>query len=81
MEMHQTFLTLGALFLLGLLADQIGRRTRLPRVTLLLICGVAIGASGLNLLPLQTDYWYASSPSKNSAPSVGKVWCISIMRP
>ena len=59
MEMHQTFLTLGALFLLGLLADQIGRRTRLPRVTLLLICGVAIGASGLNLLPLQTDYWYA----------------------
>jgi len=59
MEMHETFLTLGALFLLGLLADQIGRRTRLPRVTLLLICGVAIGASGLNLLPLETDYWYA----------------------
>lgn len=59
MEMHETFLTLGALFLLGLFADQIGRRTRLPRVTLLLICGVAIGASGLNLLPLETDYWYA----------------------
>lgn len=59
MEMHETFLTLGALFLLGLLADQIGRRTRLPRVTLLLLCGVAIGASGLNLLPLETDYWYA----------------------
>lgn len=59
MDMHQIFLTLGALFLLGLLADQIGRRSRLPRVTLLLICGIAIGNSGLNLLPLETDHWYA----------------------
>ena len=58
MELHLVFITLGALFLLGLLADQIGRRTRLPRVTLLLLCGVTIGASGLNLLPLETDYWY-----------------------
>lgn len=59
MEIYQIFLTLGALFLLGLLADQIGRRTRLPRVTLLLLCGVGIGASGLDLLPIETDYWYA----------------------
>jgi NhaP-type Na+/H+ or K+/H+ antiporter len=58
MESHLVFLTLGALFLLGLFADQFGRRTRLPRVTLLLLCGVAVGSSGLNLLPLQAKYWY-----------------------
>ena len=58
MESHLIFLTLGALFLLGLFADQFGRRTRLPRVTLLLLCGVAVGSSGLNLLPLQAKYWY-----------------------
>ncbi len=40
-------LTLGILFLAGLVADQIGRRTPFPRVTLLLICGVAAGAAGL----------------------------------
>lgn len=58
MESHLIFLTLGALFLLGLFADQFGRRTRLPRVTLLLLCGVAVGSSGLNLLPLGAKYWY-----------------------
>lgn len=58
MDLHLIFLTLGALFLLGLFADQFGRRTRLPRVTMLLLCGVAVGASGLNLLPRETDYWY-----------------------
>lgn len=40
-------LALGVLFLIGLLADQIGRRSKIPRVTLLLICGVAAGYSGL----------------------------------
>lgn len=58
MELHLIFVTLGALFLLGLFADQFGRRTRLPRVTLLLLCGVAVGSSGLNLLPLETNNWY-----------------------
>ena len=58
MELSLIFLTLGALFLLGLFADQVGRRTRLPRVTLLLLCGVAVGGSGLDLLPMQTAYWY-----------------------
>ena len=58
MELHLIFLTLGALFLLGLFADQFGRRTRLPRVTLLLLCGIAVGSSGLNLLPLEAKYWY-----------------------
>ncbi|MHC5063596.1 MAG: cation:proton antiporter [Planctomycetota bacterium] len=44
-------LILGLLFLLGLGADLIGRRTFLPRVTLLLIAGLAIGPSVLDLVP------------------------------
>ena len=58
MELHLIFLTLGALFFLGLFMDQLGRRTRLPRVTLLLLCGIAIGSSGLDLLPPEAIYWY-----------------------
>jgi len=44
-------LTLGGILLLGLLTDILGRRTIMPRVTLLLIFGVIIGDSGLGLLP------------------------------
>lgn len=40
-------LTLGVLFSVGLAADQLGRRTRVPRVTLLLVCGLAAGTMGL----------------------------------
>ncbi len=58
MELHLIFITLGALFLLVLFADQFGRRTRLPRVTLLLFCGVAVGSSGLDILPPEASYWY-----------------------
>jgi len=57
MDLHLIFLTLGALYLMGLLADQFGRRTRLPRVTLLLLCGIAVGSSGLNLLPTEAQLW------------------------
>ncbi|MDJ0627420.1 MAG: cation:proton antiporter [Rhodobacter sp.] len=58
MELSVVFLTLGALFLVGLAADQVGERTRLPRVTLLLLCGVAAGSSGFDLLPVESDIWY-----------------------
>lgn len=44
-------LILGALFLLGLAADLVGRRTAIPRVTLLILCGLAVGPAGFNLLP------------------------------
>lgn len=44
-------MALGAVFLLGLTADVIGRRTGIPRVTLLLLCGIAVGPGGLGLLP------------------------------
>lgn len=43
METYVLFLTLGGMFFIGLGADQIGRRTPIPRVTLLLLCGLAIG--------------------------------------
>jgi len=51
MTPETAFLTLGALFLAGLAADAIGHRTRLPRVTLLLLIGIAVGQSGFNLIP------------------------------
>ena len=52
MEQSATlFLSLGFIFLLGLAADQAGRRTRLPRVTLLLFCGLIVGGTGFDLIP------------------------------
>ncbi|MEN8182489.1 MAG: cation:proton antiporter [Myxococcota bacterium] len=57
-EPATTLLTLGALLLAGLAADVIGRRTRLPRVTLLLLLGVAAGPVGLELLPKDTSQWF-----------------------
>lgn len=59
--MHDTaigLIALGALFLLGLVADQAGRRTRLPRVTLLLGCGLAAGSAGLDLIPTMISDLY-----------------------
>jgi Kef-type K+ transport system membrane component KefB len=44
-------LILGGLFLIGFVADLVGRFTFLPRVTLLLLSGLAIGPAGLSLLP------------------------------
>lgn len=44
-------LILGVLFLIGLAADLIGRFTFLPRVTLLLLGGLAVGPSGFSLVP------------------------------
>ncbi len=56
---HATLMiTLGALFLLGLAADTVGRRTSLPRVTLLLICGIVAGGSGLDLIPPEVRALY-----------------------
>ena len=49
--MHTILIALGGMFLLGLMADLIGRRTSLPRVSLLLLTGLLIGPSGFSLLP------------------------------
>lgn len=57
-DLHLTLLTLGGLLLLGLATDAIGRRTRLPRVTLLVVFGAAIGPPGFDLLPIDVGEWY-----------------------
>ncbi len=51
-------LTLGLIFLAGLTADVLGRRTRLPRVTLLLLLGVCVGPLGLGAIPASSAEWY-----------------------
>jgi Kef-type K+ transport system membrane component KefB len=51
-------MTFGGLFLIGLLADLIGRRTPLPRVTLLLLSGFVIGPSVLDWLPEFAINWF-----------------------
>lgn len=60
MDQGSVLITLGALFLAGLAADAIGRHTLLPRVTLLLGCGIAVGGSGLDLLPQEAEGLYDS---------------------
>jgi Kef-type K+ transport system membrane component KefB len=54
-----TVLTIGGLLALGLATEALGSLTRLPRVTLLVLFGVAIGPSGANLLPVDVEEWYA----------------------
>jgi len=54
----QILITFGSLFLIGLLADLVGRHTPLPRVTLLLLTGFAIGPSVLDWLPQFTGAWF-----------------------
>lgn len=58
MELAGLLVTLGVLFLAGLAADELGRVTRLPRVTLLLMLGIAIGAAGLDLIPQEVAQWF-----------------------
>jgi Kef-type K+ transport system membrane component KefB len=57
-DVARILITFGGLFLLGLLADLAGRHTPLPRVTLLLLAGLLIGPSVLDLLPPFTDRWF-----------------------
>jgi len=51
-------ITLGALFLLGLVTDLLARRTPLPRVTLLICFGFLIGPSAMGLLPEESRTWF-----------------------
>ena len=44
-------LILGFMFLIGMAADLIGRHSAVPRVTLLILGGLAIGPAGFDLLP------------------------------
>ena len=58
MDTHFALVALGGLLLAGLVADEIGRRTRLPRVSLLVLCGVIAGPSGADLIPAALTTWY-----------------------
>jgi Kef-type K+ transport system membrane component KefB len=51
-------LTLGSLLILGLLANYLGPKLHIPRVTLLILCGVVLGPSGFDLLPEGHESWY-----------------------
>jgi Kef-type K+ transport system membrane component KefB len=54
----QLLLTLGGILLLGLVTSTIGRRTALPRVTMLLLFGMLIGEQGLDLMPREFVTWF-----------------------
>lgn len=43
---------------MGLVAHVVGRIVAVPRVTLLLVCGLAVGPSGLDLLPELGHAWF-----------------------
>lgn len=47
----QFLLTLGGILLLGLVTSTLGRRSFLPRVTLLLMFGIIIGRQGFDIIP------------------------------
>ncbi|MBW2270489.1 MAG: cation:proton antiporter [Deltaproteobacteria bacterium] len=51
------FVLLGVLFLLGLATDVLGRRTALPRVTLLLLLGILLGPSALGWIEVTENGW------------------------
>jgi Kef-type K+ transport system membrane component KefB len=51
-------MAVGLILLLGLATDALGRFTRLPRVTLLILLGVLIGPQAMNLLPVDESRWF-----------------------
>jgi Kef-type K+ transport system membrane component KefB len=55
----KTLITLGILLLLGLATNAIGQRTRLPRVTLLLIFGFVMGPAVLDFLSPNEEKWFS----------------------
>lgn len=57
-ETATTLTTLGGLLLLGLVTDGLGRRARLPGVTLLLTLGFLLGPSGLGFLSSEHKGWF-----------------------
>ena len=58
MKEYQIFLAIGGVLLCGLLADELGRRTPLPRVTVLILLGVIAGESFLGIIPSELSEWY-----------------------
>ncbi|PJK27475.1 cation:proton antiporter [Minwuia thermotolerans] len=57
MELATPLVTFGLLLLVGLALDALGRLTRLPRITLLVLFGLVIGPSALDILPVSAEGW------------------------
>ncbi len=57
-DWYPLLISLGFLLLLGLATDALGHHTPLPRVTLLVLFGVIVGPSCLDLLPEGSRSWY-----------------------
>ncbi|MBF0628328.1 MAG: cation:proton antiporter [Magnetococcales bacterium] len=57
MSDNSVLLTLSALFLIGFAADALARRVILPRVTLLLLCGMLLGPTVTGLVSTQQQGW------------------------
>ncbi|NRG19970.1 cation:proton antiporter [Rhizobiales bacterium] len=57
MDAGLIMIALGAVLLVGMAADEIGHRTRLPRVTLLMLVGFVAGKTGLDVLPEPIMAW------------------------
>lgn len=53
-----TLLLIGGMLLLGLLGETLGKRTRLPRVTILIGLGLAVGPLGMAWLPNGQLPWF-----------------------
>jgi len=59
MSTPATILTsIGLILLLGLATDALGRFSRLPRVTLLLVLGFIIGPGGFDVIPGMGQVWF-----------------------
>ena len=58
MDFATLLVTFGILFLAGLVADQLGSVTRLPRVTMLLLLGLLVGNAGFGLVPDDVVAWF-----------------------
>jgi Kef-type K+ transport system membrane component KefB len=56
-EIAILLITLGAVFLLGVVADLIGKKTIIPRVSLLILLGLLLGPNLLDLLPELQPLW------------------------
>ena len=56
--MYLALIALGLLFAAGMFVDSLARRTRIPRLTLLVLLGVAFGHLGLGLVPEAVNGWY-----------------------
>ena len=53
-----SLVTIGVLLLVGMVASLVAERVPIPRVTLLILAGIAVGTSGLDLLPDLAETWH-----------------------